>query len=93
MGQPQLLKKNEKSFAHLIAEARKVSTPGTPNFNIMIPTSENEEVSFDEQMEYRSAFGSLLQLIKYLRPDIAKNCEITIKASGQSYLRSIQGIE
>jgi hypothetical protein len=52
MGQPHLMKIIEKSFAHLIADARKVTTPGTPNFNIVRPTSNSEKVSDEEQIVY-----------------------------------------
>jgi hypothetical protein len=70
MGQPHLLKKIEKSYAHIIAEAKKVSTPGTKKFNTVRTTCENEKVSLDEQKVYRAAVGSLLNLIKYSRPDV-----------------------
>jgi hypothetical protein len=72
MGQPHLLKKIEKSYGHLISEARKVSMTGTANLNMMRPTCENHKVSLEEKKVYISAVGSLLHLIKYSRPDIAK---------------------
>jgi Reverse transcriptase (RNA-dependent DNA polymerase) len=71
LGQPHLFKKMEKSYGHLITRNSNYKTPGTPNLNIIRPTSESEKVSSEDQKIYRSAIGSLLQLIKYSRPDIS----------------------
>jgi hypothetical protein len=59
----------EKSYAHLMADARKVTTAGITN--ILRPASKSKKVSDKEQKIYCSALGYLFQLIKYSGPDIA----------------------
>jgi hypothetical protein len=73
MGQPSLINKMEKNFAHLLTKNRMFSTPGTPSYNILRPIDIKEQISDELQAEYRSAVGSLLYLIKYSRPDIANS--------------------
>lgn len=71
MGQPYLIKRLEKNFEHLIEGNIIYRTPGTPGYNIVRPTTEEDKISAEDQKIYRSAVGSLLQFIKYSRPDIS----------------------
>jgi Reverse transcriptase (RNA-dependent DNA polymerase) len=72
-GQPHLVKKLISVFGKLVQGLPKYRTPGTPGFNIVRPMENDPKLNKDEQTIYRSAVGSLLQFIKYSRPDIA-NC-------------------
>jgi hypothetical protein len=46
-------------------------TPGTPGVGIVRPKPGEEMLNEEDQKTYRSAVGSLLQLVKYSRPDIS----------------------
>ena len=72
IGQPHLVKKLEKTYADIIAN-KKVSflTPGTPHYNIVRPSEDENKLSKEDQTMYRSAVGTLLQFVKHSRPDIA----------------------
>ena len=50
---------------------KSYTTPATPRFKIVMPTSELEAIEADMQSRYRSGVGMLLYLIKHSRPDIA----------------------
>ena len=71
LGQPHLIKKLDKTFGHLVKGNYQYMTPGTPSYNIIRPTSEEEKISPERQTTYRSAVGTLLQFVKHSRPDIA----------------------
>jgi hypothetical protein len=59
-------------FADIIGVSKlKCKTPGTPGFNIICPVTEEEQVSYKDQVIYRAGVETLLYLIKYSRPDIA----------------------
>jgi hypothetical protein len=73
LGQPHLMGKIEKSYGHLIPKNIIYKTPGTPNYNLIRPENEDEKVSAEKQAQYRSVVGSLLQLVKYSRPDLANS--------------------
>ena len=71
LGQPHLMKRLETNYGALVKSNQQYRTPGTPNFGV-VRTKENEtKISDEEQKTYRSLIGSLLQLVKYSRPDIA----------------------
>jgi hypothetical protein len=72
-GQPHLVKKLSKVFGPLVTGMPTYKTPGTPGFNIVRPKEGDAKVTPSEQAIYRSAVGSLLQFIKYSRPDIANS--------------------
>jgi hypothetical protein len=65
-----MLKKIEKTFKDLLSN-KDYETPGTPSFNVIRPKSDEDKVTEEQQKIYRSGVGSLLQLVKYSRPDIA----------------------
>jgi hypothetical protein len=71
LGQPHLLKRLEKSFGELVNSNARYLTPGTPNYVVVRPQSEAEQISAEKQKIYRSAVGTLLQFVKHSRPDIA----------------------
>lgn len=72
-GQPHLTKKLQKTFGTLVKGMPTYKTPGTPSFNIVRPKDGDAKLNQEEQSIYRSAVGSLLQFIKYSRPDIANS--------------------
>jgi hypothetical protein len=65
-----MLKKIEKTFKDLLSN-KEYKTPGTPSFNVIRPKSDEDKVTEEQQKIYRSGVGSLQQLVKYSRPDIA----------------------
>jgi hypothetical protein len=71
LGQPHLVKRLEKLFGHLVNSKQRYLTPGTPNSIIVRPRSDSEKISPANQKVYRSAVGTLLQFVKYSRPDIS----------------------
>jgi Reverse transcriptase (RNA-dependent DNA polymerase)/gag-polypeptide of LTR copia-type len=71
IGQPAILKKLEVTFKDIVGKQSSVTTPGTPNYNIVRPTEESEKVKPEEQKLYRSAVGSMLYLSSHSRPDIS----------------------
>jgi Reverse transcriptase (RNA-dependent DNA polymerase) len=71
IGQPHLIKKIEATYKDYIKNCQSYKTPGTPNYGIVRPKSDDEKVAESNQTMYRSAVGSLLQLVKHSRPDIA----------------------
>ena len=71
LGQPHLIKKLEKVFGEEVAGVKQFKTPGTPNFGIIRPTSEDQKCNPELQTRYRSGVGMLLYLVKHSRPDIA----------------------
>jgi hypothetical protein len=66
-----LVKKLEKIFGSLAEGGKDCKTPGSPGFGVIRPKDGEESVSDKQQQIYRSAVGTLLQFIKYSRPDIA----------------------
>ena len=79
MGQPHLIKKMESKYKDLINNTSyDYKTPGTPGQVIVRPQTENDQISAEDQKVYRSGVGTLLQFIKYSRPDIANAvCELS----------------
>jgi hypothetical protein len=73
LGQPHLIKKLARVFGELVEGMPSYKTPGTPGFNIVRPQKDDPKLNPGEQTIYRSAVGSLLQFIKYSRPDIANS--------------------
>ena len=71
LGQPHLIKKMERNFSELVKGNYRYLTPGTPNYNVIRPQSEDEKIDPERQKIYRSAVGTLLQFVKHSRPDIA----------------------
>ena len=69
--QPHLIENLEKKFGEEVNGMKSYTTPGTPRFKIVRPTSELEGIEGDMQSRYRSGVGMLLYLIKHSRPDIA----------------------
>lgn len=59
-----------KDFRKLVKGIPTYKTPGTPGFNIVRPKENDTKLNPTKQYIYRSAVGSLLQFIKYSRPDI-----------------------
>jgi hypothetical protein len=70
-GQPHMIKRIRQVFGSLVNNMYSYKTAGTPGFHIQRPKTDMEKISENEQKVYRSAVGSLLQLVKYSRPDIA----------------------
>ena len=72
LGQPHLVKTLKTKFKDLV-ENKSITymTPGTPGLNIVRPKTADEQISGDDQTIFRSGVGTLLQFIKYSRPDIA----------------------
>jgi hypothetical protein len=73
LGQPHLMKKIENSYGYLVKNGYQYSTPGTPGFGITRPKDNDTKIAETDQKVYRSVVGSLLQLVKYSRPDIANS--------------------
>jgi hypothetical protein len=71
IGQPYLIQKLEEKFKGLIENLQDYRTPGTPGTGIVRPKKEQERISDEEQMIYRSGVGMVLYLVKYSGPDIA----------------------
>jgi hypothetical protein len=71
LGQPHLIKRLESSFGELVSKSHRCSTPGTPSYSVVRPTTVAEQISAERQKIYRSAVGTLLQFVKHSRPDIA----------------------
>ncbi|MGL4341755.1 MAG: reverse transcriptase domain-containing protein, partial [Lactococcus lactis] len=72
LGQPHQMKKIEKSYGHLIMDNKQVyKTPGTPSYGVVRVKENENRINDGDQQIYRSVVGSLLQLVKYSRPDIA----------------------
>jgi hypothetical protein len=85
LGQPHLIKKLIKTYGYLVGNQYKYKKPGTPKLGITKPKEESEMVSKEERETYRSAFGSLLHLVNYSRPDITNIVrELSKCASGPS---------
>jgi hypothetical protein len=51
LGQPHLIRKLDKSFGHLVQGnyRYKYLTPGTPNYNMVRPTTEQEKIDPEGQ--------------------------------------------
>jgi hypothetical protein len=71
LGQPHLMGKIEKAYGKLIPRNMTYKTPATPNYNLIRPEKEEEKINEEKQSIYCSVVGSLLQLVKYSRPDLA----------------------
>jgi hypothetical protein len=72
LGQPHMVKKLETKYQDLIATNRQeYMTPGTPGLNIIRPPTPDDALDEADQKLFRSGVGSLLQFIKYSRPDVA----------------------
>ena len=66
------MKKIEKSYGHLIKDINQVyKTPGTQSYGVVCVKENENRINDGDQQTYRSVVGSLLQLVKYSRPDIA----------------------
>ncbi len=71
IGQPHLVKRLESTFGPLVRGLQVYKTPGTPNMGIIRPLEGELVIDEKRQKIYRSAVGTLLQFVKYSRPDIA----------------------
>ena len=71
IGQPHLLQNLEKKFGNDVQYRRSTKNPGTPNFEIVCPTNDDEKISPEKQKQYCSGVGMLLYLVKHSHPDIA----------------------
>jgi hypothetical protein len=71
LGQPHLIRSLEKKFEEIIKGTQSFKIPGTPGYGIVRPQSEEEKISAEDQVLYRSRVGMLLYLVKHSRPDIA----------------------
>jgi hypothetical protein len=78
LGHPFIVKKMITRFADAIGTSKiQYKTPGTLGFNVIHPVTKEEEISQDDQKVYHAGVGTLLYLIKYLRPDISNVvCEL-----------------
>jgi hypothetical protein len=82
LGQPTMIKKIETTFGKLIKSSCVYKTPGTPSYNIIRPTNENEQIGEEDQQIFRSGVGSLLYLVKHSRPDISNVVRELAKCMG-----------
>jgi hypothetical protein len=71
VGQPHLVKRLETTFGELVKGLQMYKTPGTPSMGIVRPMADEPTIDEEKQKIYRSAVGTLLQFVKYSRPDIA----------------------
>jgi hypothetical protein len=73
LGQPHLIKRLENAFADLIKSDKNYDfrTPGTPGMNMIRPKTDDDKISPQEKTMYLSAVGTLLQIVKHSRPDLA----------------------
>jgi hypothetical protein len=71
LGQPHLMKRLQTNYGELVKSNQQYKTPGTPHYGVVRVKENGEKISEEDQKIYRSLVGSLLQLVKYSRPDIA----------------------
>ncbi len=71
IGQTHLMKMMEQKFNHLAKDKQTYKTPGTPHQGIVRPIDGENKISEEDQKTYISGVGTLLQFIKYSRPDVA----------------------
>ena len=96
LGQPTIIKKIQKTFEDIIKVTDRYKTPGTPNFNVLRPQSENDYITTEQQKIYQSGVGSLLYLTTHSRPDISnavrelsKNMDHATEAAMKELIRVI----
>ena len=73
LSQPYLIQKLLKKFEKKIENLKEYDVPAPTGSHIMRCKTEEEKITEDEQMEYRSGVGSLLYLLKHSRPELS-NC-------------------
>ena len=61
------------NFGDLVKGNQSYKTPGTPNYGIMRPDTNDAKLNEKDEIIYWSAVGSLLQLVKHSRPDISNS--------------------
>jgi len=71
IGQPHLIEKLCTKFGHLVQNMQSYHTPGMPGQQIAKVQEEWNKISKEDQKLYHSAVGTLLYLLKYLRPCLA----------------------
>jgi len=71
IGQPHLIAKLREKFGHLVTKMQTYRTPGTPGQRVVKAQEEWMKISKEDQKLYCSAVGTLLYLVKYLRPCLA----------------------
>jgi len=73
ISQPDLINKMTKKFDDKISNMKDYTTPASAGTHIVRCETDEEKLSEDEQMEFRSGVGSLLYLLKHSRPELS-NC-------------------
>ena len=71
IGQPHMVRKIETMFGEEVSKKQVYRTPGTPGLGLVKIQSEEEKVSPEKHIRYRTGIGMLLYLIKHSRPDMA----------------------
>ena len=74
ISQQSLIKKMIKEFEEDISKLGKYKTPGAPGSKVLRPEDNSRKINEKLQSKYRTGVGSLLYLVKILRPDL---CNIT----------------
>ena len=75
IGQPTLINKLMKKFGEKVQDMGNYNykTPGTPGYSLQKPDSDIGILTPEEQTNYRSGVGTLLQFANKTRPDIANS--------------------
>jgi len=73
LSQPDLISKMTKKFEDKIKTMKDYATPASAGTHIVRCTTDEERLSEDEQMEFRSGVGSLLYLLKHSRPELSNS--------------------
>ena len=68
-----MIKKLITKFENEVKNLKNYETPAAPGTHVMRPKNEEELLNQEEQKIYCSGVGSLLYLLKHLRPDLS-NC-------------------
>jgi Reverse transcriptase (RNA-dependent DNA polymerase) len=93
IGQPHLLKRLESTFGNLVMGLQHYKTPGTPSVGIVRPKDGDDIISEEDQKVYRSAVGTLLQFVKYSRPDIANQVRELAKCMDKANLHAYKELK
>ncbi len=73
LSQPDLIQKMLKNFGERIQNMRLYETPASTGTHVICCQDDEAKLSDKEQLEFRSAAGSLLYLLKHSRPDLLKH--------------------
>ena len=87
-GQPTIIDPLTKKFGKEVEKQRITLTPGMPGFIGARQNEEGARINEDQQQEYRSGVGTLQNLTKHSRPDIANAVhELSKSMDGASKLQ------